>query len=289
MVVKHTHVRAEQTPGVMAARARSSLVSPRSESLLLRLLSALLSVVLLRVLVIPAPLVLALSRRTPCLRELSDGYFNRSEPNFTHMCHTLLYSCAFLQPVNGTVSMWACRCAGAVGWPRRQRCQRSSFCSGGDGAVLRSLTPSASCDFGFPGVLAGRFAPYSSADGSVSPPSDGFKWADLLGPGAGRCQKAAREKAAGRRSMRPSQEHVVSVLRLLMLELSVAYRSPQGMHDVWSVLLWGSGCSAGGIAGTGSALVYDLSLSAELRHVMRCLLIAHVFRHSVLHARRRRT
>ena len=89
--------------------------------------------------------------------------------------------------------------------------------------------------------------------------------------------------------MRPSQEHVVSVLRLLMLELSVAYCSPQGMHDVWSVLLWGSGCSAGGIAGTGSALVYDLSLSAELRHVVRCLLIAHVFRHSVLHARWRRT
>ncbi len=163
----------------MAARARSSLVSPRSESLLLRLLSALLSVVLLRVLVIPAPLVLALSRRTPCLRELPDGYFNRSEPNFAHMCHTLLYSCAFLQPVNGTVSMWACRCAGAVGWPRRQRCQRSRFCSGDDGAVLRSLSPSASCEFGFPGVLAGRFAPYSSADGSVSPRSDGFKWADL--------------------------------------------------------------------------------------------------------------
>ncbi len=81
--------------------------------------------------------------------------------------------------------------------------------------------------------------------------------------------------------MRPSQEHVVSVLRLLMLELSVAYRSPQRMHDVWSVLFWGSGCSAGGIAGTGSALVYDLSLSAELRHDMRCLLIAHVFRHCI--------
>ena len=89
--------------------------------------------------------------------------------------------------------------------------------------------------------------------------------------------------------MRPSQEHVVSVLRLLMLELSVAYCSPQGMHDVWIVLLWGSGCSAGGIAGTGSALVYDLALSAELRHVMRCLLIAHVSRQSVLHARWRRT
>jgi len=89
-----------------------------------------------------------------------------------------------------------------------------------------SLSPSASCDFGFPGVLGGRFAPYSSADGSVSPRSDGFKWADLLGRGAGRCQKAAREKAAGRRSMRPSQEHVVSVLRLLLLEWSVAYRAP---------------------------------------------------------------
>ena len=98
MVLKHIHVRAEQTPGVMAARARSSLVSPRSESLLLRLLSALLSVVLLRVLVIPAPLVLPLLRRTPCLRELPDGYFNRSEPTFAHMCHVpyiVVFLCVF--------------------------------------------------------------------------------------------------------------------------------------------------------------------------------------------------
>ena len=57
------------------------------------------------------------------------------------------------------------------------------------------------------------------------------------------------------------------------------------MHDVWGGLFWGGGCSAGGIAGTGSALGYDLSLSAELRHDMRCLLIALVIRHSVLHAR----
>ena len=58
---------------------KSSLVSRRSESVLLRLLSALLPVVLLRVLVIPAPLLLPLSRRTPCLRGLPDGYFNRRD------------------------------------------------------------------------------------------------------------------------------------------------------------------------------------------------------------------
>ena len=51
------------------------------------------------------------------------------------------------------------------------------------------------------------------------------------------------------------------------------------MHDVWGGLFWGGGCSAGGIAGTGSALGCDLSPSAELRHDMRCLLSARVIRH----------
>ena len=95
MVVKQTHVRAEQTPSVMAAHARSSLASPRSESVLLRLLSALLPVALLRVLVIPAPLVLPLSRRTPCLRGLPDGYFNRSDQFHAHVPYIVVFLCVF--------------------------------------------------------------------------------------------------------------------------------------------------------------------------------------------------
>ena len=90
----------------------------------------------------------------------------------------------------------------------------------GDGAVMMVLSPSAICAFLFSRCLGVRSAPYSSADGFVSPRSGGFQWADLVGQGAGRCQmRWCASWTLCRRSLGRIRERVVSVLRSVLLSM----------------------------------------------------------------------
>ncbi len=110
-----------------------------------------------------------------------------------------------------------------------------------------------------------------------------------------RCAALALAQAAGRRSMLPGQEHVVFVLRLLLLQWSLAYRAPYSESGIsllspfgvlasvpcvrWLSLgcvfgagvFFRGGCSAGGLAGTGSALGYDCHDLQCACHQTRCV------------------
>ena len=130
----------------------------------------------------------------------------------------------------------------------------------------------------FPNVTGGRSATHSDADGSVSPRAHGFKRADLRSQGSGRCQAWMSVMDPVEAACARDRSMMFVCCGCCCLDTSVAYRAPHsnlafpfcrdlgGWHQcrvfggsrsaACSVLVrfFGGGGSAGGIAGTGSAL-----------------------------------